>query len=283
LLGEDVSINPIRDPRRAFLPVAKQEQLARIEKDYKEMMDDVTRDAGSLRLAADTQKLNFLRAEMERDLAAALSPAERQMLDLRESTTAARLRPLVGDVLETEEDFRAVFGLQKSFDERYPEIGMPGYTADTGRDRRAAEPELMEQIRSALGDEKFEALLRANDQDRRLLTSLDRRLTLPPGAVERAIASRETIAAESQRLIADASLAPTDRAARLKQLAVRAKEELTSVLGSEAADAFTSGTSWLRYLSQGSGFTTDRSVQWTRSGLSTISFPLSPPRPAPQP
>ncbi len=270
LLGEELSLDPLRNSQRPFLPAAKQDQLARIERDYAELQADLNRETGSIRLASDLEKLKFLDAEKERDLAALLTPAEREQLDLREPPTASKVRAQFGEAFANENDYRQFVALQKSFDEKYSRVN------PLSADRQAAQAELEQKIETALGPEKFAALVRLADQDRRQLSSLDRRLALPPGTVDRAIASRDAYAQESQRLQADPALSPEDRATQIKELATRARADLTTTLGATAAEAYAAGATWLRYLRQGSAFSTDPKIAPPFiSRLSIASFPLA--------
>jgi hypothetical protein len=285
VLGEDVSIDPVRDPRRAFLPAEKQDQLSRIERDYDEMAAEIRRDVGGLQLPSDREKLRYLHDEKDRDIAALLTPAERDLLELRESPTAQFVRARFGDVIDNEADFRKVFALQKAFDEEYPDAFSPNRTtspSEAGRARREAEPQLAEEIRAALGDEKFDAFLRAADQDRRALASLERRLDLPAGSTDRTLAIRDSYADESKRINDDPGLNESDRKARVQQLATRARQDLATTLGPVAAEAYAPAATWLLYLAQGSAFTARPHDDPSMSRLMpfiSASVPLPLPRP----
>lgn len=285
ILGEDVSIDPIRDPRRAFLPAAKQEQLSRIERDYDELVAEVRRDAGGLQPSSDREKLRYLRDEKDRDIAALLTPAERDLLELRESPTAQIVRVRFGDVLDNEADYRAVYALQKAFDEKYPDTPSLNRTASTleaMRIRREAEPQLADEIRAALGREKFDAFFQAADQDRRALASLERRLDLPAGSTNRALAIRDSYADESKRINSDPVLSEADRKAQIQQLAVRARNDLATTLGSTAGGAYVASATWIRYLAGGSAFSAKPQEDPTMSRIwpfTNASFPLPSPTP----
>lgn len=289
ILGEDVSIDPIRDPRRAFLPAAKQEQLSRIERDYDELVAEIRRDTGGLQLASDREKLRYLRDEKDRDIAALLTPAERDLLELRESPTAQIVRARFGDVLDNEADYRAVYALQKAFDEKYPDTPSLNRTASTleaMRIRREAEPQLADEIRAALGNEKFDAFFQAADQDRRTLMSLERRLALPAGSTDRALAVRDSYADASKRINSDSALTEADRKAQIQQLATRARQDLTTTLGSTAGGAYAASATWIRYLAGGSAFSAkprEDPIMSRNWPFTNASFPLPRPLSSPPP
>lgn len=127
---------------------------------------------------------------------------------------------------------------------------------ETMRARADAHQQLQTDIRSTLGDDKYSALRRATDSELRTLDGLVTRLGLPANTTDRLATARETYAAESQRINANTTLSPTDRRAQLQDLGTKAKAELTSALGTEAAEAFAPRASWVGMLQGGIAFST---------------------------
>jgi hypothetical protein len=181
------------------------------------------------------------------------------MLEMSESLSALKVRSRFGDIIQNEADYRALYSLHKALDDRFPEYDPQRgiLTSPNMNELLVAEVAVAEQIRAALGDEKYAELLKAIDQDRRALKSLGERVKLPAGSAERAIAVRDALALESQRIANDATQPKEQRQAELKSLAERARQELVGVLGPEAGPAYVKRAGWIRYLSEGSGFTLD--------------------------
>ena len=106
-----------------------------------------------IQLPSDREKLKLLRAEKERDIAAALTPDERAAFELHASNTANNVRNRLGDTISprtTTKDFRPA----KAFDDRYanPDLYANGPPSpDFAREQRDAEQKLTEDIRAALG------------------------------------------------------------------------------------------------------------------------------------
>lgn len=239
----------------AFLSPEKREALRRITQDYDELM--LKFSSGGIPLPSDREKLKLLRAERDRDIAALLSPAEREAYEMRTSPTAATLRARYGDGIETEEDFRKIYALQKAFDEQYPADALTGrVTPETMRQRTEAQRQLQADIRAAVGDATYASLQRASDYDLRSLDSLASRLQLPSGTTDRVAASREAYAAESQRINADTSLSAAQRREQIQALGTRAKSEITQALGQEAADAYAQRSAWVNMLQSGMAYGT---------------------------
>lgn len=255
--GDDLGLfSPIGDAAQLdFLSPDKRAALRRITQDYAEMMAKFSPDG--VQLASDKEKLRLLRSERDRDIAALLSPSELADYELRTSPSAATVRNRYGDAIQSEDDFRKLYALQKAFDEKFPAEALTGRVSmDTMRARADAQQQLQTDIRATLGDEKYAALRRATDSELRTLDGLVTRLGLPANTTDRLATARETYAAESQRINANATLSPTDRRAQLQDLGTKAKAELTSALGAEAAEAFAPRASWVGMLQGGIAFST---------------------------
>lgn len=239
----------------AFLAPEKRDALRRITQDYDEMMAKFSE--GGIQLASDRERLELLRAERDRDIAALLTPAEREAYEMRTSRTAANVRARYGDGIQTEEDYRKIYALQKAFDDKFQMDGSGGRLApEAMSERLEAQRQLQDDIRASLGDERYTELRRATDSDLRAVDSLVSRLNLPPDATDRVALTRDTLAAESQRINTDASLSPVERREQLEALGARAKTELVQALGSEAADAYAQRSPWISMLQGGLAYST---------------------------
>jgi hypothetical protein len=253
--GDDLGLGGADSAQLAFLPAAKRAALRRISQDYNEMMAKFS--AGGLQLASDKEKLRLLRAERDRDIAALLTPAELADYELRTSPSAATVRARYGDAIATEADFKKLFALQKAYDEKFPTDALNGrISPETLRTRSEAQQQLQADIRAAVGDDAYAALKRTTDSELRALDSLVTRVGLPAATTDRVASARETYAAESQRINADPALSPPQRRAQLQELGARARNELTTTLGAEVADAFTPRASWVGMLQNGLAFST---------------------------
>jgi hypothetical protein len=239
-----------------FLPADKRAALRQITQDYDEMIAKY--GAKGIQLASDREKLKLLRAERERDIAALLTPDELAAYELRTSPSAGMIRARFGDAIETEEDFRTLFALQKAFDEKFARDGMTGrISPETMRARTEAERQLMADMQSALGNDKFAALRRASDADLKNVDALVTRLNLPATTTDQIAAARDAYAAESQRINSDSSLSLQERRAQIQALAQRAKTDVAQTLGAEAADAYGQRSTWLNFLQNGMAYTTN--------------------------
>ena len=253
--GTDLGLGGGEAGLLAFLPVAKRDALRRITQDYDEMF--ATFATGGPQLASDKEKLRLLRAERDRDIAALLTPEEREAYDLRTSPSGVIVRNRYGEAIESEAELARIFALQKAFDEKFPREALTGRIApETIRARSEAERQLDQDLRDAVGDDRYAALRRAADPDLRTVDALVARLSLPPATADNVVATREALAAESQRINNDAAVPLPQRRAQIQELAERAKTELTRALGNEAADAYAQTAPWLNLLQSGMAYST---------------------------
>jgi hypothetical protein len=253
--GEDPIFGGGGDSNFAFLSPEKRAALRRITQDYDELMAKFGGDG--IQLASDREKLKMLRAERDRDIAALLNPEERLAYEMRTSSSGAAVRARYGDGITSEEEFAKIYELQKAFDEKFSRESMGGrISPETLRARTDAERQLQNDVRAAVGEDRYAALRRASDPEIRTLDALAARLNLPSSTTDSILASRDTYAAESQRINADASLTPQQRRAQLLDLGNRAKSEIASTLGTEAADAYAQRSPWMSMLQGGLAFST---------------------------
>jgi hypothetical protein len=256
LLGDDLPGFNGDSGSLSFLPAAKRDALRRITQDYDEMMAKFS--ASGIQLPSDREKLKLLRAERDRDIAALLSPAELAEYELRTSPAAATVRARYGDAIESEDDFRKIFALQKAFDEKYPREALTGrISPELLQQRAAADRQLQDDLRAALGDEKYAALRRASDSDLRNVDSLAQRLNLPPDTTTQVATAREAFAAESQRINSDTSVPLPQRRQQIQELAARARSQLAQTLGAEAGEAYAQRAPWVSMLQSGMAYSTN--------------------------
>ena len=233
--------------------------VAQIDQLYHDRQMEVRREAPNLRLPADAEKLKQLAAARERELLAILTPEEFERLEMRTSSSSSMVRQRFGEVIESEEEFRKVFLLQKAFDEKFPiedAIYSPRQQ-DAMRQRSEAERKLLEQIQQAVGEDRFVAFRRAMDQDYQALRTIARRLDLAESTVDAAIKIRDNYAMQSLTINSETSLSHTDRRALLQDLGKEARKELAQVITPAGLDAYGVRAQWLRYLEQGTAYSTN--------------------------
>lgn len=284
-VGEDLdSLFSGREPRYAFLPAAKREQLRRIEQDYADMEQQVYTDQDGIQLPADREKIRLLRLEKDRDITAALTPAEREQYELRNSPTAMAVRIRYGDAVQNEEDYRKIYALQKAFDDQYPNPNLTGgapLSPEAQRARNDADRQLQNDILAAIPADQLAAFQRANDPDTKTVNALVQRLNLPATTNDAVLSVRDAYAAQSIEIAANTALSTNDRRAQLRELANKAQAELQTTLGTDGAQVFAQRAQWLNVLKSGTAFSTNpKDATSGMRNINTTIYPVQPPPPS---
>ncbi len=258
--GDDLGIGGIDQNRLAFLPEEKRDKLRAILEDYSELMAKFGTQGGP-QLASDREKLKLLNAERDRDIAALLSPAEFADYQMRNSPSAQALMNRYGDGIASEDEFKKLYALQKAFDDQFPAESFNGRVSpDLMKARSEAALQLQADMRAAVGDDAYATLRRASDSDLKSVDALVSRLSLPADTTDRVAALRDSYSAESQKIMADATIPFPQRRDQILALAAHAKADLTGALGAEAAEAYAQRAHWLILLNSGIGYSTTPSA-----------------------
>ncbi len=280
--GDDATVYGGTDTRYAFLPAAKREQLRRIDQDYADMQEQVYLDSEGIQLPSDREKLQVLQAAKAHDIAASLTPDEREEVQLRTSPAAMTIRNRYGDVIQSEDEYRQLVALQQAYLDRWSGQTSGPPTPETIQARQAAAQKLNADIQAVLGPAQVAAAQQADDPDNHTLAVLTRRLNLPDNTPATVLGTRDDYAVESMRINADPSLSASDRRTQLQSLAAKAQADLQAVLGTEGAAAYAQRSSWVNLLKLGTAFSTNPSdAQGGYRSVGRSVFPVAPARPRP--
>ena len=252
LLGPSYVAEPSTDPRFVHLPPAVAESLNMIEHDYSVLSAEVRGDLTSgisILLPEDREKLAFLEKEKAADLAKVLTPEQLLDYELRNSRTAAQLRSTLTAFNPTEQEFRALFALQKQLADRLG-TATAGMSVSAREVLNKAQAEIDAQAKQILPPDRYEDYVRAKDYDYRRLYQIADRLKLPP---ETAIAAYEVKADIEKRA---REIKPTPGPDAVKQftearaaLAQEAQKRLVDSLGQRGFDVYReNGAYWLNNL-----------------------------------
>ncbi len=262
--------------RYAFLSPEKAVLLEALEQDYRNLNSELRDELGRVRTAADREREKLLATERQRDLAALLSPSERDLLDQQASPTASRLAARMRAFNATEEEYRAIYAIQKSFDQQtsLPANPAPG-TRVPSIDNQ---PEFTQKIRAALGDARFADWEFSTQPHVRALADLAVSANLPPPTIRDLTALLTATAASSWKIVTDNSQPPAQRSAALAQLAAEARTQVAAQLGADIAAKYLRDVFWFDLVANGAG------VNLTGGGTMIQSVgPATPPPTPPTP
>jgi hypothetical protein len=212
-------------------------EMQRIQADYSDLLAEVRSEARGLMLPEDAAKLAFLEKEMRSDLARLLAPEELEAVELRSSGTAARLRSDLSAFNPSEEEFRALFQIQRSVDTHFGEANA-GLTPDQRRLRDAAQQQLAAQVEAALGPERYAEYKRTTDPAWRTLDRFITQLGLPASATSQLMAVQQDLTQRVTAVRIDSTLTPQQQQLQLAALAQEAKTRLSPLLGERGLAAY---------------------------------------------
>jgi len=244
LLGEDA--NPpdaviVSDRRRALthLSPEKADAAVSVLSHYDELSAEVYRRTGGRFVPEDREKLGAIDRERRAALEKVLTPQEITEYELRASPSANQLRADLAAFHATEEEFRALFALQRPFDERF-DLNQGGSldTPERRNEYSRAHQQLLDQIAAALGPARFADYERANDLSFQRTSRLVERLELPADAASQVWSVQQSIQQRADAIRGDRGISAVERDARLAALATEATEKITASLGPRGWEAY---------------------------------------------
>ena len=241
-LGDDAN-----DRLLAFLDDDQRAELTRLQEHYTTLEAGVFEKARGLMTAEDEARLRDLKAEQRAELAKLLTPDELEEYDLRTSETANEMRTTLAAFKPTPEEFRALFRLRQASTEASGGQTAPETlsAADAGK-LQAAERKLQEQIKEALGAQRYTEYEQAQDPDYQNLALLGQRFELSPETTGKVYAIKQAVEEQARLVQEDASLSPEEKKAALRIVRIRTERTLNGTLGEPAAAAYHRfGGNWL--------------------------------------
>lgn len=241
---------PSRTCAGALAP-EKAARVAAILKDYEALRATASAEHEALGehfpggLTAFLRQLGLLDREQRLDLAAVLTPPELEDYELRESPAGHTVQELLDDSAARPDQLRAVFLLQREFDDRFALSFEASPSAALERER--ARIALQENIHGALGPALFAAWLRGEGADYGRFALVAIRHQLP-----------DTTALDLWRIKNDYTLSrlelgarsdpPTDASAAHRELVAATLARVHALVG--GAVVAKTGPEWLGWLPQ---------------------------------
>ena len=228
------------------------DKVARIEKirrDYDEIRTKMSADYGAAGdkfpggVSAFLKQLALLEREMHADFAAVLTPRELEDYEMSESTTGQALRRRLGDAAVTDEQRRAVFRLQREFDDRFALVFdvSPAALAE----RTKLQQMVREKVRALVGDAVFATWLSAEDPSYAAMRTMAAQAGLPGTTVEELWRIKNEFILGRLEIAAQAGLTAPQRAAMQAALADQARSRVSVLVRPEALQPGNEALAWL--------------------------------------
>jgi len=232
-----------------FLPQEKQDRVRSLAEHYGDLEQDVYARAQGVLLDEDMEGLRQIQIQRRAELASLLTPGEMEEYELRHSDTADNLRAVMSGFEPTEEEFRKLFRLQRTFDLDFNQgFDMRDDSAQVVKaiSQQDAQTALDDEIRKVLGPQRFAEYQRAQDDEYRSLLRLGERLDLPAEVAANVYNMKQAAEAYKLRLESNLNLSAEQREQTIAALARETERSVASVLGESGFRAYQSvGGQWL--------------------------------------
>ncbi len=256
LLGDDFfndngEVTAAQRRQYGDLARSKIDLIQRINDDYAEMTSQIRAGMQGITLPEDREKLALLEREKHADLAAVLSPEELADYEIRSSSITTMLRGRLGSFEPTEAEFRAIYQVNQAISDQFAANGgFQGIAPDT---RRTLGQQFLDQMKAALGPDRYAEYDRATNRDFQQLTALAQRDNLPADTAIQAFNLRDTVAAQSSQIFDNPALSPDQKRAALASLAQETRTQLLATLGPTVGPAYLNvANQWLNNVERGS-------------------------------
>jgi hypothetical protein len=236
-------------------------------------------DSKGFLLDKDEETLRQLQKQREEALAQLLTPEELEEFHLRNSPTAANLRAQLHGFNPTQEEFRRLFRLQKTFDDRFNsgfDLSDPAQADVQVAAQEQAQQALNDEMRRALGPQRYSEYERQQDPEYTTLMQFSKRFETSPTLANRVYDMKTEAERQKLRVESDPNLTPEQRGQALGAIAQETERSVAQLMGGQTSEL------WQAYQRTGS--------QWIR-GLSDSDFvvqsdfeqpPLAAPAPVPR-
>ena len=239
-LGDDgVELSPWEDLERSrkYGDVSRQtaRQIQRIDEDYQDLLSQARSQLLRAPLPEFRERLALLESERRKDLAAILSPEQLEAYEMRTSSTTARIRGSTAALDLSEDQFTAIYRLQRAYDDQYnpTNSSFVGTRPDVSPEQRAAEAKLSADIKAAIGPELGARYDQMRTPEYFTTQAIVSRLGLPATNVPQVVAVQQDIEQRAAQLRTVPSTTFADRQRQLATLAAEANQRLGPLLGGD--------------------------------------------------
>jgi hypothetical protein len=249
-MGFDV---PSRTVDLTFLPDGKQDQVRGVLERYRQMEAELRDAAGGIWGETDDENLRRLNRQQEAELQALLSPQEFEDYELRYSPLSSELRTSLHGFEPTEEEFRRIFRLRKTYEDTATDLRPADPDASNGDSSTRAQGDMKdlldEELKEALGPDRWKQYERYQEPSYQALSQIGDRFNLPKSVSDEAYDYLRIATDQATRLQDDPTLDADRRDEALRRISQDTGRELRRILGNDAYRVFrgAGGSGWLNF------------------------------------
>ena len=229
-----------------FLPEQKQVAVLKEMQGMQTRMAELSKDG-----EVDVEMMQQAQKEMEQSIKGMLSEEEYTNYLLQHSGTAKQMRRQIAGFDPTEDEFLSMFKLKHAFDEEYMSAMFDGADKEERKQYLAAKQTLNDQIRQALGDERYADYERAHDYQFQQIHSSLKKADLGTGEAIQVYDMQKVAQDAALQLRGNQTLNEAERRERLRQIRNETESAIQQVVGTEGWEKFNrpSNTRWLQSIS----------------------------------
>jgi hypothetical protein len=227
----------------------KWERIAKIRRDYDEIRVKMSADYAAVGdkfpggLSAFLKQLALLEREMHADFARDLTPRELEDYELHQSTTGQTLQRRLAGVAVTDEQQRAVYRLQREFDDRFSLVF--DLSPSALWERMNVQDVLRQKIRAELSDAAYAAWLNADDPSFGAMRGFAAEKGLPPAAGDELWRIKNDWTLRKLEIAAQQGLSPEQRKAMQAAWAGQIRSRVAVLVGADALAPGVEALAWL--------------------------------------
>jgi hypothetical protein len=258
LLGVDLVRERLRlkgeqdyyERRLGFLPEQRRGEVRKVLEKFDDLQDEI-RDKewadGTPLSAQDRAELRRLRQQRQTELAALLSPAEREQYELWMSDTANVVRHATYGMDIAQEEFLAIYNARKAFDEHWSAYDPELMDGATNQRREAARQQMESDLERQLGTERFAEYKRGEDPDFHLLAKTATHFKLPKDTAKRVYDVKRSLEEVRRSLEQNTRLTPDQKGVALRAIHDESERTVRLLLGDKAFHYYqrTGDVGWL--------------------------------------
>ena len=271
-----------------FLAPEKRDRVNDLQSKFDQLEQEIYEGSKGFLLDADQEALRRLQKQREAELAQVLSVEELEEYQLRMSPTSSSLRAQLHGFNPSEEEFRKVFRLQKTFDDQFNngfDLSDPNQAEVQAAAQDRAQQALNDEIRKTIGNERYAELQREQDIDIKALDPLLKRFDASPQLKTRVYDMKIEAERRKLQVESDPNLTPEQRGETLAAIARETERSVAQLMGGANSQLWQAyqrtGSQWIRGLGD-SDFVQNEPQVPPEVVTPPLPFPLTfPPPPIP--
>ena len=182
----------------------------------------------------ERQELMRIQQTKEQEIAAVLSPGELEEYNLWFSPSAYRVRDAFFAMEPKEEDFLAIYGIQRAFDEKWHSVDSSSLTPIQEQQYALDQAEYEKKIREYLGEDRYDEFRLSRDDDFQQLQAAAAQFGLDPGVAAEVYGYKNVLKDERARVQQMPGLTLEQRQRINSALAEEAEHSIIEVMGPKA-------------------------------------------------